>query len=181
VEAADANRAVDYAPAPSLGRKGDPVPRVAIPGRFQPFHEGHSRTVDRDRDGLGEFVLAVGSSETSRTPENPLTAAERTEIVRARFPGHPVVEPADENRGEPGYEGWTRRPLERSLADVIVTATRWSADPSGSTRTRTSSRSGYTARDATPGRRSDAASGTGSPGALSSPAAVATSSPRARR
>ncbi len=52
-------------------------------GRFQPFHRGHlSVTVD----ALNEYdkvIVAIGSAEKSRTPENPFTVGERHAMVKA--------------------------------------------------------------------------------------------------
>lgn len=95
--------------------------RVTFPGRFQPFHEGHYRTVERYRDEYVEFVLVLGSCEKARDPANPLTAGEREAIIRACFPDLEIVELADEDRGEAGYEAWETRLLDASGADVIIT------------------------------------------------------------
>lgn len=52
-------------------------------GRFQPFHRGHLSVIV---DLLKEFdlvVVAVGSSEKSRTLDNPFTVGERHAMVKA--------------------------------------------------------------------------------------------------
>lgn len=54
-----------------------------IIGRFQPFHLGHLALVKNVIDA-GEFALIViGSNQLSRTKENPLTAAERENLIEA--------------------------------------------------------------------------------------------------
>ncbi|MFB6294671.1 MAG: adenylyltransferase/cytidyltransferase family protein, partial [Candidatus Nanohaloarchaea archaeon] len=55
--------------------------RAVFVGRFQPFHRGHHRVVTEYRDRYDEFVLAMGSPTVSRTPDNPLTADERREVI----------------------------------------------------------------------------------------------------
>ncbi len=52
-------------------------------GRFQPFHRGHLSVVT---DALGEYdkvIIAIGSADKSRTPENPFTVGERHAMVKA--------------------------------------------------------------------------------------------------
>lgn len=54
-----------------------------IIGRFQPFHLGHLTLVKSVIDA-GEFALIViGSNQISRTKENPLTASERENLIKA--------------------------------------------------------------------------------------------------
>jgi nicotinamide-nucleotide adenylyltransferase len=54
-----------------------------IIGRFQPFHLGHL-TLIKSVIEAGEFALIViGSKQISRTENNPLTASERTKLIKA--------------------------------------------------------------------------------------------------
>ncbi len=46
---------------------------VLFIGRFQPLHLGHLSVIERYTD----LVIGIGSSQYSRTGDNPLTAAER--------------------------------------------------------------------------------------------------------
>jgi nicotinamide-nucleotide adenylyltransferase len=46
-------------------------------GRFQPFHAGHRRFVDRIADEVDELVVAIGSADASHELSNPFTAGER--------------------------------------------------------------------------------------------------------
>lgn len=94
--------------------------RATFLGRFQPLHVGHYRTIRRYRQEYDEFVLALGSPEKSRTPENPLSAEERKEIIHACFPDLDIVEIEDEDRGEAGYEDWVSRFVDRTDADVVI-------------------------------------------------------------
>lgn len=101
--------------------------RAAFPGRFQPFHVGHYRTVRRYRREY-DLVVAIGSSRTSRTAENPLTAAEREDLIHACFATVDFVRIPDEDRGEAGYPDWGRRLVEHTDADVVITGNQTVAD-----------------------------------------------------
>lgn len=94
--------------------------RAAFLGRFQPFHEGHHRAVQWCQDRYPSVVLALGSPNKSRTPENPLTAPERIDVIRACHPDVDVALVPDEDRGEAGYPAWARRLVRRTNADVVV-------------------------------------------------------------
>ncbi|MEM2739337.1 MAG: nicotinamide-nucleotide adenylyltransferase [Candidatus Bathyarchaeia archaeon] len=52
-------------------------------GRFQPFHIGHLRAVYWMLDRVDELIIAVGSAQYSHTIQNPFTAGERLEMIRA--------------------------------------------------------------------------------------------------
>ncbi|MEB3860169.1 MAG: adenylyltransferase/cytidyltransferase family protein, partial [Desulfurococcales archaeon] len=59
--------------------------RLLVPGRFQPLHRGHLKTIDYAL-GLSEKVIVViGSAQESFTLANPLTAGERFEILELAF------------------------------------------------------------------------------------------------
>ena len=45
-------------------------------GRFQPFHKGHAILVEAAL-ALGPTVIAIGSSESEPSPNNPWNASER--------------------------------------------------------------------------------------------------------
>lgn len=94
--------------------------RAAFPGRFQPFHVGHYRTVRRYRREY-DLVVAVGSPRKARTARNPLTAEEREQVIRECFESVPLVRVPDEDRGETGYPDWGERLVERTDADVVIT------------------------------------------------------------
>lgn len=94
---------------------------ATFPGRFQPLHEGHYRTIRRYRSEYDRFVVALGSPGKARTDRNPLDADEREELVRECFPDIDIVRVPDEDRGEAGYPTWGRRLVDRTGADVVVT------------------------------------------------------------
>lgn len=52
-------------------------------GRFQPFHKGHLYAIKMILDREDEIVIGIGSTQDSYSFENPLTAGERYEIIKA--------------------------------------------------------------------------------------------------
>ena len=56
-----------------------------IIGRFQPFHLGHSIILDRALDQCNKVIIVIGSAQESGTPLNPLSAAEREQIIIDSF------------------------------------------------------------------------------------------------
>lgn len=55
--------------------------RGVFPGRFQPFHRGHRRFVERMAGDVDEVVVAIGSAQASHTGRNPFTAGERLTMI----------------------------------------------------------------------------------------------------
>jgi nicotinamide-nucleotide adenylyltransferase len=86
----------------------------AFIGRFQPFHKGHKNVVEKYKDkGL---VLVIGSSEKSRTDENPLNVDERKEIIRECFPGISIFEVEDRESDKE----WKKEVLDKTEAEEII-------------------------------------------------------------
>jgi nicotinamide-nucleotide adenylyltransferase len=52
-------------------------------GRFQPFHIGHLKAISWILDKVDELIIAIGSAQYSHTLQNPFTAGERLEMIRA--------------------------------------------------------------------------------------------------
>lgn len=50
-------------------------------GRFQPYHNGHHRVVERIASELDELVVGIGSAGDSHTARNPFTAGERIMMI----------------------------------------------------------------------------------------------------
>ena len=55
--------------------------RALLVGRFQPFHLGHLHAVRHALAAADRLLLGIGSSNRSREPENPFTAAERRSMI----------------------------------------------------------------------------------------------------
>jgi nicotinamide-nucleotide adenylyltransferase len=50
-------------------------------GRFQPYHDGHHRMIERIAEDVDELVLGVGSADASHTVHDPFTAGERIMMI----------------------------------------------------------------------------------------------------
>ena len=50
-------------------------------GRFQPYHNGHHKMVQKISGEVDEIVLGIGSAGDSHTQKNPFTAGERMLMV----------------------------------------------------------------------------------------------------
>jgi nicotinamide-nucleotide adenylyltransferase len=59
--------------------------RALFIGRFQPFHHGHKEVVETLLKSHGQVIIAIGSAEAPPSGENPFTAGERIEMIRAAF------------------------------------------------------------------------------------------------
>lgn len=62
----------------------DDTKRAMTLSRFQPFHLGHLKTVQRmKQDGYKGIVVCIGSPEKSHGPRDPLTCGERIEMLHS--------------------------------------------------------------------------------------------------
>lgn len=50
-------------------------------GRFQPFHIGHKRVIEKALDLADNVIILLGSAHQPRTPKNPWTAQERATMI----------------------------------------------------------------------------------------------------
>jgi len=57
--------------------------RALFVGRFQPFHYGHLYAIETILKECDNLVLVVGSAQMSHQHDNPFTAGERIEMIRA--------------------------------------------------------------------------------------------------
>jgi bifunctional NMN adenylyltransferase/nudix hydrolase len=56
-------------------------PAYVYIGRFQPFHNGHLKTL-RLALSKGDVIVVLGSADSPRTPRCPFTASEREGMIR---------------------------------------------------------------------------------------------------
>ncbi len=54
-------------------------------GRFQPFHIGHKKVVDRALEMSEKVIMLVGGFGKARSPRNPWTFDERSAMIRANY------------------------------------------------------------------------------------------------
>lgn len=66
-------------------------PTAVFIGRFQPFHVGHLDAFSRMRLEMGKVKILVGSSNRSRTADNPMTFTERRAYIRSIVGAVPVL------------------------------------------------------------------------------------------
>lgn len=59
--------------------------RALFVGRFQPFHNGHKKSIEQILEEVDEAVIAIGSADSSHTNSNPFTAGERIEMIHESF------------------------------------------------------------------------------------------------
>lgn len=100
-----------------------PQPLAVFIGRFQPFHIGHLDAFSRMRRETGRVKILIGSSNRSRTLENPLTYAERRGYIRSVLgPDVPVTPLPD----HPSDDVWLER-LRRHLGPgaVVYSGNEW--------------------------------------------------------
>ena len=50
-------------------------------GRFQPFHNGHKRVIDKALTMADQVIVLIGSANLPRSMRNPFTAEERKKII----------------------------------------------------------------------------------------------------
>jgi len=50
-------------------------------GRFQPFHNGHLKVIQKVSSEYDEIIIGIGSSQYSHTKDNPFTADERKLMI----------------------------------------------------------------------------------------------------
>ena len=95
-------------------------------GRFQPFHLGHYNVVDEEKDNYENFKVIIGSPERSRTERNPLTFAERKNLIKACFPEIKVISiedteesPQESDPETSANQKWAEE-FEKKGFDVII-------------------------------------------------------------
>lgn len=55
-------------------------------GRFQPFHNGHKSVIDQAFKLSKNVLVLIGSSGCARTPKNPWSYEERSDMILASYP-----------------------------------------------------------------------------------------------
>ena len=67
-----------------------PIKTGVFIGRFQPFHEGHRKCIEKILAERDRCIILVRETETSA--KNPIAAAERIAMIRVHFPDTSRVE-----------------------------------------------------------------------------------------
>lgn len=92
-------------------------------GRFQPFHIGHLDAVGRMQTKHGSVKILIGSSNRSRTKDNPLTFNERRAYIRSVLGPETLILPLPD---DPSDEVWLSK-LTRHIRpdDVVYSGNDW--------------------------------------------------------
>jgi transcription antitermination factor NusB/nicotinamide-nucleotide adenylyltransferase len=64
-----------------LRAKDPSISTALFVGRFQPLHKGHIATLRLIGSRFSHIVVVIGSAQAQRTKDNPLSAAERRELL----------------------------------------------------------------------------------------------------
>lgn len=72
-------------------------PTCLFLGRFQPYHNGHHLVVQGMTKLCGKIIIGIGSSDKSRSAENPYTAQERKEMIQAALQDEDLIPMFDIN------------------------------------------------------------------------------------
>ncbi|MFA5303230.1 MAG: adenylyltransferase/cytidyltransferase family protein [Candidatus Nanoarchaeia archaeon] len=60
-------------------------------GRFQPFHKGHEFLIKEALKENESIIIAVGSSQESRTKKNPFNYKERKKLIQSCFKDAKII------------------------------------------------------------------------------------------
>lgn len=107
----------------SKNQPSTPEPTAIFIGRFQPFHVGHLDAVRRMQAKHANITILIGSSNCSRTKDNPLTFGERRTYIRSILgPEIPIFPLPD----DPSDEVWLSK-LMRHIkpGDVVYSGNDW--------------------------------------------------------
>lgn len=104
--------------------------RALFVGRFQPFHLGHLHAVKKIVAKYGKVTIAIGSSNVSRTRENPFTYSQRRKMVLAALKSEPLLKGKYAIVPLPDLfddKKWRESVLSKGNFAVVVTGTAWVA------------------------------------------------------
>jgi len=65
--------------------------RALFLGRFQPYHNGHQRIIEKIAREVEELIIAVGSAQWSHTLRDPFTAGERIMMITRALQSLPLT------------------------------------------------------------------------------------------
>lgn len=106
----------------TMARRG---PAALFIGRFQPFHVGHYDALQSMRRAMGRVKIVIGSSNRSRTADNPLRYGERRSYIASVVGSDVPIIPLPDH---PDDQAWLVR-LRRHVGpgDVVYTGNAWVA------------------------------------------------------
>jgi len=97
-------------------------------GRFQPMHIGHLDVIEWILERYRRIIIVIGSSQESRTEENPFTFEERKEIIEKTLMSEGIKENKYDIIGIPDVyddKTWVGMILHNAVFDVVFTQNPW--------------------------------------------------------
>jgi nicotinamide-nucleotide adenylyltransferase len=97
-------------------------------GRFQPMHIGHLDAIEWILERYRKIIIVIGSSQESRTEENPFTFEERKEIIENTLKNEGIKEDRYDIIGIPDVyddKTWVGMILHKAVFDVVFTRNPW--------------------------------------------------------
>jgi nicotinamide-nucleotide adenylyltransferase len=97
-------------------------------GRFQPLHMGHLKVIKWILKKYRKVFIIVGSSQESRTEDNPFTFEERKEMIENTLKSEGIREDRYEIVGIPDVyddKAWVGMILDRAVFNVVFTRNPW--------------------------------------------------------
>lgn len=88
--------------------------RALFIGRFQPFHRGHLHALEEASEEH-DVVIGIGSSQRSRTGDNPLTCPERRKVIRSCLDVETVPVPDQDDN-----DAWREHIQEHVEFDIVI-------------------------------------------------------------
>lgn len=92
-------------------------PTCLFVGRFQPYHIGHHMVIKGMTKLCKKIVIGIGSSDKSKTAENPFSAAERKEMIQQALQDEDIIPMFDvefvDLPDESDDAQWTQHVLEK--------------------------------------------------------------------
>ncbi|MDI6826737.1 MAG: nicotinamide-nucleotide adenylyltransferase [Candidatus Aenigmarchaeota archaeon] len=97
-------------------------------GRFQPMHLGHLEAIEWILERYRKVFIVIGSSQESRTEENPFTFEERKEMIEKTLKGVGIRDDRYDIVGIPDVyddKAWVGMILKKAVFDVVFTRNPW--------------------------------------------------------
>ncbi|MDD4353382.1 MAG: adenylyltransferase/cytidyltransferase family protein [Candidatus Nanoarchaeia archaeon] len=89
--------------------------KALIIGRFQPFHKGHEFLINQVLKQNYSIIIAIGSSQESRTAKNPFNYEERKKMIQSCFKNAKIM-PSQDYESD---EDWADDLMSKAKFDIV--------------------------------------------------------------